>query len=112
MSKTLLTVDDIRITVDSIGANGRAVRSKPFKVFVGHHGVLDDRGRMRRFGSRKAARQAVEEFIAAFNAHRASTAAPGLVKCEFCDANAKGRAEGGEATCGDATCEPVFGVEI
>jgi hypothetical protein len=64
---TLLTEDMIRITTASLGANGRILRERPFHVFVGHHALKDERGRLRRFGRRSAAIAAARLFIVAHN---------------------------------------------
>ncbi len=75
-SEKPLTEDMIRITRDSIGANGRMVRDKPFKAWVGHHGVRDARGCARRFASWSSARSAAREFIGEHNAALAQTTLP------------------------------------
>lgn len=62
-----LTEDMIRVTAATIGANGRAVRDRPFHAFVGHHALKDAKGRLRRFGGRQAARRAARTFITSHN---------------------------------------------
>jgi len=63
-----LTDAMIRVTNASIGANGRAVRDRPFVVYIhGHLTLKDKRGSQRRFASRGAAYKAAREYIAEHN---------------------------------------------
>lgn len=61
-----LTEDMIRVVNAAVGARGRATY-KPLVVYVAEHALKDERGRMRRFASKLAARDAAVRFIAEHN---------------------------------------------